>query len=166
MSDLVFHAPAVLLADTLASAGGEVYFYRFDGTLPLVGGYTGSFHGLDIPFVFGTIGRGALAWTMGASPAVRTLSRNIQRAWVRFAHAGAPAHEGLPAWPRWESASRDAMLLGHDSRITQDPHERAREFWNPLLEAPRQDPPAVEHRRQRVTQALPGEDQPPRVARE
>lgn len=166
MADLVFHAPAVLLADTLSRAGGPVYFYRFDGTPPLVGGYTGSFHGLEIPFVFGTVGRGALAWTMGSSPAVRTLSRNIQQAWVRFAHSSTPGHEGLPAWPRWTDDRRDAMLLGPESRIAQDPHEGAREFWTPLLDTPRQSLPETKPRLRTVQAAQLRDDQPPRVARE
>jgi para-nitrobenzyl esterase len=133
MSDLVFHAPAGILADTLSRAGGEVYFYRFDGQLPLVGPYTGAFHGLEIPYVFGTVRKGPLAATMGWSSDVRTLSRRMQTAWARFAHGQVPGHEGLPVWPRWDPASRQALRLAPKPGVLEDPHAKARQLWNPLL---------------------------------
>jgi len=136
MSDMVFHAPAGILADTLSRAGGEVYFYRFDGQLPLVGSYTGAFHGLDIPFVFGTVRKGPLAATMGWSSEVRTLSRRMQKSWARFAHGEVPGHEGLPAWPRWNPVTRQALRLAGKPGVLEDPHARARELWAPLLTPP------------------------------
>ena len=149
MSDMVFHAPAGILADTLSRAGGDVYFYRFDGQLPLVGPYTGSFHGLDIPFVFGTVRKGPLAATMGWSSDVRTLSRRMQKSWVRFAHGEPPGEEGLPAWPKWAPVSRQALRLAAKPGVLEDPHAKARRLWNPLL-APAPVLTAIETQASRV----------------
>ena len=149
MSDMGVHAPAGILADTLSRAGGEVYFYRFDGQLPLVGSYTGAFHGLDIPFVFGTVRKGPLAATMGWSSEVRTLSRRMQEAWVRFAHGQVPGHEGLPTWPQWNPTSRRALRLAARPGVLEDPHARARELWAPLL-APAPSLSAIEGQASRV----------------
>ena len=111
-ADRVFHAPAVLLADRLAAAGSAVRLYRFDWSPPLVGGWTGAFHGIEIPFVFGTVRDGFLGATLGWQPEVRQLARRMRRAWLEFARHGDPTHERLPDWPHWSSASHPGVVLG------------------------------------------------------
>ena len=135
MADLIFHAPANLLADTVNEAGGKAWVFRFDGHLPLVGSLAGSFHGLDIPFVFGTVRKPPFSVTLGLSGAVRQLSREMQQAWVAFARTGNPNHEGLPEWPHWEE-SREAMVFDSPCHLLRDPHEAANGFWAPLLAPP------------------------------
>ena len=159
MSDLIFHAPATLLADTINEGGGNAWLFRFDGKLPLVGGMTGSFHGLDIPFVFGTVRRPPFSLTIGLSAAVRQLSREMQRAWVAFAHTGDPNHEGLGAWPSW-TEDRKAMVFDNPCRLVDDPHAAANEFWGPLLA------PAPVVGDAPLPRPALSAVQPPRVARE
>ena len=59
-SDRVFHHPAQRAADGLTALGVPVWRYLFSWRPPLVGGRIGSGHGMELPFVFGTLRDGVL----------------------------------------------------------------------------------------------------------
>src|SRR6185503_7898270 len=105
-SDRVFHHPAQRAADGLAELGVPVWRYLFSWRPPLLGSRVGSGHGMELPFVFGTLRDGILRRTLGASYAARRLSRRMRDAWIAFARDGEPGHARLPSWPGYDAKER------------------------------------------------------------
>ncbi|MBM4269943.1 MAG: carboxylesterase/lipase family protein [Deltaproteobacteria bacterium] len=132
-SDRVFHVPASLLAEACARAGSPSYLYRFDWMPRLLGGLTGAFHGLEIPFVFGTLRGGLLRATLGVTTDARSLSNRMQRAWVSFASDGVPRAEKLPEWPAYVPEAPRTMIFGTPSVVKDDLHAAARTFFGAML---------------------------------
>lgn len=134
-SDRVFHAPAALLAHACARAGSPVYSYRFDWAPRMVGGMTGSFHALEIPFVFGTLRSGFLRAFLGATADARSLSNRMQQSWLSFARDGVPAADNLPEWLPFTEENPRTMIFGvPSSGLHEDVHGAAVRFFGPLLE--------------------------------
>ena len=118
-SDRVFHHPAQRAADGLAELGIPVWRYLFSWRPPLIGGRIGSGHGMELPFVFGTLRDGILRRTLGASPAAQRLSRRMRDAWIAFARDGEPGHARLPELARLRcEGARDARVR---PRVGADP---------------------------------------------
>lgn len=132
-SDRVFHVPAALLATECARAGVETYSYRFDWSPLLVGGYTGAFHALEIPFVFGTLRSGFLRAVLGATTDARSLSNRMQQAWLRFARGDTPGAENLPEWSPWTNAEPRTLVLDSTPALRTNLHEGALSFFGDLL---------------------------------
>ncbi len=132
-SDRVFHAPATMLAEKCAGAGVPTYTYRFDWVPRMVGSYTGSFHALEIPFVFGTVRSGFLRMALGATTDARSLSNRMQQAWLTFARNGQPVAENLPDWLPFTEQHPRTMILGPTSGIHEDVHAPAVRFFSSLL---------------------------------
>ncbi len=132
-SDRIFHYPASRLADLHCASGGSTWAYLFEWTPPLVGSRLGACHGLDLPFVFGTLGHPLLRPVAGFTRGAYRLSRRMQQAWIGFARTASPAHGDLPAWPAYTLERRSTMALGREDTLRDDPHERARGFWGEVI---------------------------------
>lgn len=132
-SDYVFHYPAARLADSLSDVQPQTYAYLFNWKPPLTGRFPGSCHGIELPFVFGSIRNAVMRATLGAPRSAQRLCDRVQDAWVAFARNGSPEHDALPDWPAYSRGSRSTMGLGSECFLQEDPHERARDFWHPLL---------------------------------
>jgi para-nitrobenzyl esterase len=91
--------PARFAATAFAAHGSPAYRYRFSyvPTATREQLRTGTPHGGEIGFVFGT-----LTARPGStiSPEDREVSRMAQSYWVNFARTGDPNGPGLPVWPR------------------------------------------------------------------
>ncbi|MDG2308444.1 MAG: carboxylesterase/lipase family protein [Candidatus Binatia bacterium] len=133
-SDRVFHAPAAMLAERCAASGAPAYTYRFDWVPPMVGAYTGSFHALEIPFVFGTLRGGFLRAVLGATVDARSLSNRMQQSWLSFARDGRPAADNLPAWESFTTENPRTMILAPGCGVREDVHAPAVRFFGPLLD--------------------------------
>jgi para-nitrobenzyl esterase len=86
--------------------------YQFDWQSPARGGTLGACHGIEIPFVFGTLLDVRLRFIVGALPGARRLSRRIRESWVAFARTGSPDCPALAGWPVWDDGERRSMRLG------------------------------------------------------
>ena len=69
---------------------------------------------------------------LAATPGAQRLCDNMQDAWIAFARNGNPGHGGLPEWPRYSRTARFTMSFGDECTLREDPHRRAREFWEPI----------------------------------
>jgi para-nitrobenzyl esterase len=129
-SDRIFHYPARRLADLHSAHTSQTYAYLFNwsGRFPL--SRLGACHGIEIPFVFGTLRDGPLRALLGVSRSARDLSRVMQDAWLAFARTGQPEHEALPEWPAYEAERSATMLLGPECFAAEKPFGRAHRFWN------------------------------------
>ena len=131
-SDRIFHYPATRLADAQSVHQPNTYSYLFEWRLPLLGKALGACHGLEIPFVFGTLRAGVMRAGLVADRTIGPLSDSMQRAWSSFARSGKPELGDDSEWPAYEHQQSYTMSLGTGRNVLRDPHEAAREFWEQL----------------------------------
>ncbi len=132
-SDRVFHHPAQRAADGLADLGVPVWRYLFSWQAPLVGGRLGAGHGMELPFVFGTLRDRLLRPTLGAVRSARRVSRRMQDAWLAFARGGDPGHGGIPEWPAYDSGERSTLDFDSETEVVLAPFATESAFWRPRL---------------------------------
>jgi para-nitrobenzyl esterase len=127
--DRVFHVPAERLADAHSTHTPQTYRYLFGYSPRTLRKRLGACHGLEIPFVFGTLRSRLLAPVLATSSSARRLSERMREAWVSFARRGEPGHEGLPDWPAHRPPERTTLLLKTHPEARNDPFAGARAFW-------------------------------------
>jgi len=127
--DRVFHWPAARLLELAGQHSRENFAYSFTWSPPLAGDRIGACHGLELPFVFGTILEPWLRPWLGAMPGARKLSHRVQEAWLAFARTGQPGHAGLPFWPAHDTEKRQAMKLDRHCAVAPDYAASARSFF-------------------------------------
>jgi len=100
-----------------------VYLYRFDWREERLGKTLGAFHGLEIPFVFGTLeAKKATLHLLLSSQAVasgKPLSEKMMSYWTNFAKTGDPNAAGLEKWPVYKIDRRERIYF--DNRISAAP---------------------------------------------
>jgi para-nitrobenzyl esterase len=128
-SDRIFRVPALRLAERQASHTAATFTYEFTWSPPFTGGLIGACHGLEIPFVFGTLRKRSLRPFLGLSRGALRLSSRMQQAWIDMARSGDPSHDELPHWPRYDAAKRATMMLGSRCSVVHAPGESERLFW-------------------------------------
>jgi para-nitrobenzyl esterase len=109
-TEFIFRAPSVHLADAHAAAarpGVGTYSYLFTWESPMLDGYLGSCHSLEIPFVFGSVRNPAIQGFSGGGDSALALSATMRRAWTAFARTGSPG-----TWSAWEPGLRPTRVLG------------------------------------------------------
>lgn len=94
----------------------RAYFYRFVRQPDYSKGhpYFGprSTHGIELPYVFGTLDESAANWSSGD----QELASIIQQYWTNFAKTGDPDGTGLPRWPMFDSEQGKVMNLDQPVR--------------------------------------------------
>jgi para-nitrobenzyl esterase len=117
-TDTVQRCAAVLTAEWNAAAGHPTYQYQFD--LPVPGREeAGAVHGAELAFVFGHLTR--FAYTERD----RKISEIVQQYWVNFARTGDPNGNGLPVWPRFDTAKRSYMEFTENGPVAKENLRRA-----------------------------------------
>ncbi len=109
-TEYIFRLPSVRLADAHRAAAGPgvgTYAYLFTWASPMLDGYLGSCHALEIPFVFGTVQNPLIQGFSGGGPEALALSAAMRRAWTSFARSGSPG-----TWPAWDPGLRPTEILG------------------------------------------------------
>ena len=135
-SDRIFHHPAHTLARLQSDHHPGTRAYLFSWSPPGPGRRIGACHGLEIPFVFGTLREPALRPLFALTRTARQLSAQMQRAWIAFARTGDPSHEELPDWPAYDGDGAATLELSSDPRLLHAPFAPALRFWSELAEAP------------------------------
>ena len=72
----------------------------------------GAYHSGDLPYAFANQHLVGYGW----NETDREISRVMSQYWVNFARSGDPNGEGLPAWPRYDTAGDQAIELGAEIR--------------------------------------------------
>jgi len=113
-TDWYWRIPAVRMADAHArSARAATYMYEFAWRSPQMGGRLGAAHGVEIPFVFDTLGIGTEP-LLGRDPP-QPLAGVMHAAWVAFAATGECG------WPKYDPVRRQTMRFDRTSQIVDNP---------------------------------------------
>ncbi|MCK7622251.1 carboxylesterase family protein [Streptomyces sp. RS10V-4] len=131
-SDALFRMPSLRLAEANAAAGGTSYLFELCLAAPASGGVLGACHSLDVPLAFGTLDSPTGRQLFGDRPApeVRAVSRELQRAWVRFAATGDPG------WAAYRPDRQLTRVLDTASRTVRYPEQTSRAIWQGHAAAP------------------------------
>ncbi len=128
-TDRIFGAPARRLAEAQAKHNPGTWMYRVDFAGPMLG----ACHAIDVPLVFGDVDNPFGQMLTGGGAPAQSVSSQMQRAWLAFAHTGDPGHDGIPTWPAYDEARRATMIFDRDARVELDPASARREFWDGIL---------------------------------
>jgi para-nitrobenzyl esterase len=130
LGDVLIRLPAIRFAEAI-SQRQPTYMYLF--TYRSMSDYKnyGSCHGMELPFVFGTIDDLDVIVFTGRSTQREAVMNQVQQAWVNFARTGDPSQPGL-AWLKYDKKTRSTMELRATSRIVDDPRSKERSLWNNL----------------------------------
>jgi carboxylesterase type B len=121
-TDWYWRIPAVRFADAHAAAArAATYMYEFAWCSPQLGGRLGAAHGVEIPFVFDTLGLGTEPM-LGREPP-QSLAKEMHRAWASFA-----AH-GDCGWPKYDPVRRQTMRFDATSSVVSDPLGQTLALW-------------------------------------
>jgi carboxylesterase type B len=109
LNDVVCTCPEMAMSLLQAGTGHRAYVYQFLRSIPGKGEKTlGSFHSLEIPYLFGAFRQPAWNWLPFESIDV-SLGESIRSYWSNFAKTGNPNGSNLPSWPDFDATSQTAM---------------------------------------------------------
>lgn len=112
ITEMGFAAQARFAAECVSDAGNTSFLYQFTQVVntPLAAGL-GSFHGLEIPYVFGNLDAFR---KFGLEPrdSDLALSAAMMDYWTSFAAEGVPRSAKGPSWPAYQPESDQYMELG------------------------------------------------------
>jgi para-nitrobenzyl esterase len=128
-TDYVFRLPLQALATAHAKYQSRTYSYLFTWESPFLDGMFGSCHGLEIPFVFGTVADPAVQPFAGTGPVAAGISESMQQAWIAFARDGDPSCDAVGSWPAFDSIRRPTMVFGPRGGVADDPRRAERLIW-------------------------------------
>ena len=129
-TDYVFRLPSLALATASYKYQPGTFAYLFTWESPFLGGILGSSHGLEIPFVFGTVENEVIGRFSGSGLRALELSEAMQQAWLAFARTGDPSCDALGEWPAYDLLRRPTMVLGPGRGVEDDPRGPERLAWD------------------------------------
>jgi para-nitrobenzyl esterase len=107
-----------------AQAAAPAYLYYFNWYSPVHDNRMGSYHTLDIPFVFNNVD--VAASMTGAGPDRYQLAHVMSAAWAAFARTGNPDHADMPHWPAFNANDYPTMVFGTSTEVQNDPNRTER----------------------------------------
>lgn len=128
-----FRLPALRVAEAYLEHEPATYVYEFDYSSPARNGAMGACHGLEVPFVFGAIGRGGDDRLSGSGPEVERLQAQMMDAWIAFARTGSPGHDGIGPWPTYDTVDRQTMVFDLETGAQAAPFEEERAIWQSMI---------------------------------
>jgi para-nitrobenzyl esterase len=128
VTDWFFAIPPVRVAEARAAAADSAgaaptWVYRFDYPSPEANHGLGACHGVEVPFVFGTIDRQNTHPRIGDTPS-RAVADTMHGAWVSF------VADGAPGWAPYTTPDRAMALLTDKVTEVSDPASDERSLWN------------------------------------
>ncbi|MEV7184615.1 carboxylesterase family protein [Kitasatospora sp. NPDC093102] len=123
ITDWLFRAPALAIAEARAERGRPTWLYQFDwsGTAPGRAGQ--AYHCIDLPFAFDLLDAEGVAAALGTEPP-QALADAVHGAWVAFVRDLDPG----AAWPAYRDG-RATMRWHAEPRVERDPLRGVRDIW-------------------------------------
>ncbi|MFJ8441025.1 carboxylesterase/lipase family protein [Kitasatospora griseola] len=121
LTDGLFRAPALALAEARGAAGLPTWLYQFEWTGSAPGRSGQAYHCTDLPFAFDLLAAEGVEEALGARPP-QALADAVHGAWVGF------VRDLDPAWPRYAD-DRATMRWCAGPRVEHDPLRAVREIW-------------------------------------
>ena len=123
------------LAEAQAAVGSDAHScISSPGRPRSLGGALGACHGIDVPFVMGSIGTPGGDRFAGSGPEAAALQERVMDAWLGFARSGDPGHAGLPDWPPLRPrVGGSAMELGRRCQPMRLPDDGLLRAWDGVL---------------------------------
>lgn len=121
------------LASRKAAQPAGVFAYVFAHELPPDNYVLKSPHTSEIPYIMDNVKEAPLF--AGSADKDLAMGKLMSAVWVKFAATGDPnGAEGLPAWPKFEAASRPTMFFREQSEVVNNPYP---EVWKLIQASPR-----------------------------
>lgn len=128
LGDSLFVCPTRNTARALAKGGVATYVYQFThAVVTPFGPELGVFHGSEIPFIFGNP-----FFTLMLTAEEKPLSNTMIGYWSRMAASGDPNGMGALAWPKYDVASEQNIVLDLTPSTQKDLKKSVCGFWDAL----------------------------------
>lgn len=114
LTEYIYHAGTVQMAETAARAGQKVYLYRLDWDRQQYK----ACHASETQFL---MGKGSVIRDVDHSPEHEALAHSMHEAFAAFIKTGTPSAEGLPTWPVFDDKNRSMMVFDAFSRMERTP---------------------------------------------
>jgi para-nitrobenzyl esterase len=124
-TDMMFRIPTIKLVEAQRDNGAKSYNYLFAYKSPAMGGVLGAMHGLDNPFLFGTLD----PQFTGNGIEQQSMAIKMQDSCVAFARTGNPSCESIGTWPEY-GIERNTMVFDLKTRVKKAPYEEERRAWD------------------------------------
>jgi para-nitrobenzyl esterase len=129
-TDALWRVPSFRFAEAHRKHQPATFHYLFTYRSPAMRGALGAFHGLELPFVFGTLDAPGQAQLAGTGEPQERLSERMMDAWIAFTRSGEPS------WPAYDEAQRSTMVFDLHSALERAPYEEERAAWDDLSPRP------------------------------
>ncbi|MBN1832580.1 MAG: carboxylesterase/lipase family protein [Deltaproteobacteria bacterium] len=117
-TDWMFRIPTIRLLETQRDNGAPAYHYLFVYKSPAMDGLLGAVHGLDNPFLFGSLDEEFTGSDLG----LEDLALKVQDSCAAFVRSGDPSCNSVEKWPVY-GKDRMTMLFDRNSRVEAAPYE-------------------------------------------
>lgn len=114
LTEYIYHAGALQMAETAAAAGHETYLYRLDWDRQALR----ACHASESQFL---MGEGVVIKDVDHSPEHEALAKEMRGAFVNFIKTGKPEAEGLPEWKPFTAEGREQMTFDAACRMERAP---------------------------------------------
>ena len=102
-----------------ALGAAPCYAYLVDWRSPAKNGTLGAHHGVELPFVFDTVG--SFPDLAPRAAEAQALADEMSKRWASFARTGNPNAAGLAEWPAYSAPRRATMIFDSPSSLGEDP---------------------------------------------
>ncbi|HXP86966.1 MAG TPA: carboxylesterase family protein [Bryobacteraceae bacterium] len=135
LTDSMFLTSARRMVRAQASVNAATYLYHFTRVSPYARLYSlGSYHGAEIPYVFGTVDLVNALIPGAYDNQDRDLARSMSAAWVRFASTGNPNGAGFPGWSAYMTVADPHLEFGDTIRPGAALHAKAVDTFTAFYE--------------------------------
>jgi para-nitrobenzyl esterase len=132
-SDALWRIPSARFAEAHLAHQPATYQYLFSYESPAMRGALRACHGLELPFMFGTLDMPGQPEFAGRGEARQQLSMRMMDAWLAFVRSGDPSLSCAHGqWPAYELRTRPTMHFDCESRLELAPYEAERAAWDGL----------------------------------
>jgi len=110
VTDHMFRAPTLNLAEIRTATGAPTWLYRFSWPSPTMGG---AVHCIDVPFMWDVLGDAHVAAIAGTEPP-RAIAEDLHASSVAFIATG------QPGWPAYDEADRAVRVYDVPTTVVRD----------------------------------------------